>query len=356
MARHFKTALDLNRNELRGVVLQNLSEPPASPVKGQKYFHSSENCEYYYNGSSWVKVAPYSLTINNNGDNRVLTSNNTVSSLEAEANLTFDGTTLSVGSLVKIGDGKIGINIGGSNPAYHLDMVGDIWQSGASSISLSSDRTSTNRKWKIARGYDTHRFSIFHCNTVPEQNEVFGIDYTTKAIRFNDAYSFPTSIGSAGQTLRVPSSGSTLEWNTPSGGITDDWSDPASDHSYKGFKRSMLCGGVTMNFGDVGYIATNGKIELADADSIASTGSLVMALATVTSNNPADFLILGVVRDDTWNWTIGSPIYLSTSGTTGNILTQTLPSGTEDVVQIVGFALSADVMMFNPNLARVVIR
>jgi hypothetical protein len=34
------------------------------------------------------------------------------------------------------------------------------------------------------------------------------------AITFNGAYTFPTAIGSAGQALRVPSSGTTLEWAT----------------------------------------------------------------------------------------------------------------------------------------------
>ena len=98
MAKSFKTAIDLSKNELQNAVIQNLSSAPGSPVKGQKYFNSTDNIEYYYNGTAWVPCS-YSLTINNNGDNRVLTANNTIFSLEAEANLTFDGTTLKVGSL-----------------------------------------------------------------------------------------------------------------------------------------------------------------------------------------------------------------------------------------------------------------
>ena len=38
------------------------------------------------------------------------------------------------------------------------------------------------------------------------------------AITFNQAFTFPTSIGSAGQVLKVPSSGTTLEWGAAGGG------------------------------------------------------------------------------------------------------------------------------------------
>lgn len=39
-------------------------------------------------------------------------------------------------------------------------------------------------------------------------------------VRFNDVYTFPNSIGSAGQSLRVPVSGDELEWYTPSSSTT----------------------------------------------------------------------------------------------------------------------------------------
>ena len=56
------------------------------------------------------------------------------------------------------------------------------------------------------------------------------------------------------------------------------------------------------------------------------------------------------MRDDTWTWTVGGLIYVST--TTGT-LTQTAPSGTGDQVQVVGYATHADRMYFNPSLVLV---
>jgi len=111
-----------------------------------------------------------------------------------------------------------------------------------------------------------------------------------------------------------------------------------------------------MNFGDIGYIASNGKVEFADADSMATTGALVMALGTYVSNNYCDFLIMGVARDASWNWTPGGMIYVTVNGSTGSTLSQTPPSAAEDVVQIVGWALSANVMVFKPELTRIVLK
>jgi hypothetical protein len=55
MAKKVLVALDLNKNELQNVVIQNLATAPAGPVKGQKYFDTTDNIEKYWNGTAWVK-------------------------------------------------------------------------------------------------------------------------------------------------------------------------------------------------------------------------------------------------------------------------------------------------------------
>lgn len=106
-------------------------------------------------------------------------------------------------------------------------------------------------------------------------------------------------------------------------------------------------------FGDVCYIGSDGDATLADADAYATSSALFMCLDTVTTGNPASYLALGIARNDTWAWTVGGLVYLSTTGTTGNTLTQTAPSGTGDIVQILGVATHADRMYFRPELIQI---
>jgi hypothetical protein len=91
-------------------------------------------------------------------------------------------------------------------------------------------------------------------------------------------------------------------------------------------------------------ILSDGNWDTCDADAAATMPCRALALETGTGTKK--ILLRGVIRVDAWNWTVGGLIYASTS--VGE-LTQTAPSGTGDIVQIVGYALTADVMYFNPD-------
>jgi hypothetical protein len=57
-------------------------------------------------------------------------------------------------------------------------------------------------------------------------------------------------------------------------------------------------------------------------------------------------LLRGYVFNSSWNWTVGEPIYI---GCSFGQLTQTQPSTSGEFVRVVGYAISADLIYFNPS-------
>jgi len=104
--------------------------------------------------------------------------------------------------------------------------------------------------------------------------------------------------------------------------------------------------GESVAFPDLLYLKSDGKWWKADADAAATMPGLRLALASGSADATVRMLVQGRVRDDDWNWTVGGMVYAST--TTG-ALTQTIPSGAADVVQIVGVAYHADKIIFSPS-------
>lgn len=97
------------------------------------------------------------------------------------------------------------------------------------------------------------------------------------------------------------------------------------------------------------YMAADGHLDTAAAGSSATSPCVALALQTGTGSKRV--LLHGVLRVDAWSWTIGpgtsSLIYVST--TTGT-LTQTKPSATNQVIQPIGWALTADCVYFAPSM------
>ena len=49
----FLSNLNLNKNELQNVRIQNLAKEPASPVAGQMYFNTVDKTLYVWTGTEW---------------------------------------------------------------------------------------------------------------------------------------------------------------------------------------------------------------------------------------------------------------------------------------------------------------
>jgi hypothetical protein len=114
-----------------------------------------------------------------------------------------------------------------------------------------------------------------------------------------------------------------------------------TDDTYEGIQITGLnnTGGVTQ--WDVVYLNSSSQWVLADANGVSTYPARGIATATVATGNATTVLVSGVIRNDAWNWTVGGTIYLSD---TAGGLTQTAPSTTGDKVQVIGYALTADIM------------
>jgi len=120
-----------------------------------------------------------------------------------------------------------------------------------------------------------------------------------------------------------------------------------SDHTWSGI-TAVMTAGAALTIGQAVYVGgADSKMELADADAAATMPVIALATGTIAEDATGEFLLFGFFRDDTWTWTPGGLLYAST---TPGALTQTAPSGTGDQVQVLGVAITADIILFNPSL------
>jgi hypothetical protein len=125
----------------------------------------------------------------------------------------------------------------------------------------------------------------------------------------------------------------------------------SADGTWSGIMQAGTAG-ATLAFGDLVYFAVaDSRWELADADADATAGAVLLGicvLAAAADGDPTNILLYGKVRADAAfpSLTVGAPVYVST--TAGDIQVAQ-PSGTDDVIRVVGHALTADVLLFNPS-------
>lgn len=123
---------------------------------------------------------------------------------------------------------------------------------------------------------------------------------------------------------------------------------PDANLTANGPQTATLAAGATIAAGECVRLGSGGKWLLVDADAEATAaGLLAIALEAKNDTEAMRVALPGCfVRFDTWNWTAGATLYVST---TPGGLTETQPSGADDVIRVAGWALTADVVYFNPS-------
>lgn len=286
--------------------------------------------------------------------------------IEGDANLTFDTTTDTLGTVaitmtgtgtlgaVNLTNGNydfiIGSSVGGNATFRFLPYSNDIY----------FDNTSTTGD------------SIFRNNTV----EALRLKNDLTAV-FAGAVTAPTfNVGNADTTLSrvsagvvaiegvnilttatgLPLSGGTMTGNITLGENTSIALDPAGSADGKWTGTTIAAtAGYAQTFGDLVYLdPTDSRWEKADANSASGAdgdarGILGMVVVAGASDGSACTILLnGVIRADAAfpAFTINNPIYVSE---TAGAVTQTQPTTTDVVIRVVGSALTADEMYFNPD-------
>lgn len=119
-----------------------------------------------------------------------------------------------------------------------------------------------------------------------------------------------------------------------------------TDLSYSGDTTTVTVDTNAVGIGAALVMASDGNFDEADADSATTMPCTALALETGVGSKLV--LLSGYVRNDTWSWTVGGILYVST---TQGTMTQTAPSGTGDQIQPVGIAVASNIVYFFPSLS-----
>jgi len=122
--------------------------------------------------------------------------------------------------------------------------------------------------------------------------------------------------------------------------------DPATA-TFEGLKVQLFAG-EALSKGQPCYMSAL-KMYRGDADAVATAFCFAIATDNMEADAVGLFLLVGIIGGYT-GLTVGAPVYLSTAI---GALSQALPSGSNDVVQILGVAVSATHIYFKPELAQI---
>lgn len=122
-----------------------------------------------------------------------------------------------------------------------------------------------------------------------------------------------------------------------------------SDHSYSGVVATLVAG-ENITPGQICYLKSDGFVWLAQANSVSTSGGSLVLLATgaVSASSEGVFLLKGFFQDvSVYNMTPCVPQYISAAA--AGAIVETPPGTKTNVVRIVGYAKTSDIIYFDPD-------
>jgi len=124
-----------------------------------------------------------------------------------------------------------------------------------------------------------------------------------------------------------------------------------ADHSWTGL-TAVMTAGTALLFGQACRIGSDSKLEKGNVASAATMPAMCVALASIAENAAGEVLLQGFIRDNTWNFTPGGLLYVA--GAAG-LVSQIIPTDPGEQVQVIGVALTADIIYFSPSFELVAV-
>lgn len=123
---------------------------------------------------------------------------------------------------------------------------------------------------------------------------------------------------------------------------------PTADTYVTGNTTDSFASGYSSAIGDLVFFGSGGKWLESDADAVATCKGLIGIALEAKSDTEAMKVALpgSFVRLDSWNWTVGATLY---AGETLGAVQETIPTGADAIIRVIGFAVSADVIFFMPS-------
>lgn len=140
--------------------------------------------------------------------------------------------------------------------------------------------------------------------------------------------------------------GSFISFVAGSGGADNHLTSALSSNNTWSGLTSDFTAGENLTAYNVCYLNA-GEMSKASASAFTTLPAVAMATAAIDADDSDAFILYGFVRNDSWDWTPNTMIFVDT---TAGGMTQTAPSSTGNQIQVVGVAITADIMLFNPQV------